>query len=260
MRTNLQCILRTVGLAAVLASSAPLPAQWLKVPTKGLSRLPDGKPDLSAPAPRRPDGQPDLSGLWQPPAGYVGNIARDLKPEDIPFRPWAEALYKHRRETLSKEDPTGWCVPGGVPRSDAVPYPFKIAYSDGMILILYEAVHSYRQVFMDGRELPKDPNPNWLGYSVGRWEKDTLVVESSGFVENSWLDNDGHPGTESLRVTERFRRPDTGHLEIAITIDDSKAYTKPWNVKLALTLLPDTELLEYICTENNKDLDHLVGK
>jgi hypothetical protein len=260
MHANSTCFFRCAAAAAILSAAAsPLAAQWLKVPSKGVARLPDGNVNLSAPAPKRPDGKPDLSGLWQPTPGYIGNIAKDLK-EDVPFKPWAEALYKQRRETLSKDDPTGWCVPGGVPRSDAVPYPFKIAYSDGMILILYEAVHSYRQIFMDGRELPKDPNPNWLGYSIGHWDKDTLVVESSGFVENSWLDNNGHPGTESLHVIERFRRPDTGHLEIAINIDDPKAYTKPWNVKMGLDLLPDTELLEYICSENNKDLQHLVGK
>ncbi|MBV9508619.1 MAG: hypothetical protein JO323_26840 [Acidobacteriia bacterium] len=252
---------KVTAMAACAACLAiPSSAQWLNTPSKGIPRLPDGKPDLNAPAPKRPDGKPDISGLWQPPAMYVGNIARDLKPGEVPFRPWAEALYKHRQETQSKEDPTGWCVPGGVPRNDVVPYPFKILYTDGMIVILYEAVHSYRQIFMDGRELPKDPNPNWLGYSVGHWDGDTLVVETSGFVENSWLDNGGHPGTNSMHVTERFHRRDLGHMEIQMIIDDPKAYTKPWSVKVAYNLLPDTDLLEYICSENNKDLEHLVGK
>jgi hypothetical protein len=253
---------RTFLAIFVCAMNLPLSAQWLKYPTPGIPRTADGKPDLNAPAPKTADGKPDVSGLWQPGPQYVENIAKDLKPEDIPFRPWAEALYQHRRDTLSKEDPTGWCNPGGVPRSDAVPYPFKIvpAAGGGELMILYEAVHSYRQIFMDGRALPKDPNPNWLGYSVGRYEGDALVVESSGFVENSWLDNNGHPGTESLHVTERFKRKDFGHMDIEATIDDPKTYTKPWTVTIPLKLLPDTELLEYICTENNKDLEHLVGK
>ena len=249
-------------LLLLLIVCGTLSAQWLKIPTPGIPRTADGKPDLAAPAPKTADGKSDVSGLWQPGPGYVENIAKDLKIEDIPFRPWAQTLYQHRRDTLSKEDPTGWCNPGGVPRSDAVPYPFKIvpAAGGGEIMILYEAVHSYRQVFMDGRALPKDPNPNWLGYSVGKYEGGALVVESSGFVENSWLDNNGLPGTESLHVTERFKRKDFGHMDIEVTIDDPKTYTKPWTVTLPLRLLPDTELLEYICTENNKDLEHLVGK
>ena len=195
-----------------------------------------------------------------PPGAYVGNIAKDLKPGDVSFQPWAAELYQHRRDTLSKEDPTGWCVPGGVPRSNVVPYPIKIFTLPGVTLILYEAVQSYRQIFTDGRALPKNPNPAWMGYSIGRWEGDTFVVESSGFNDNAWLDNFGHPGTESLHVTERFRRKDFGTMDVEVTIDDPKAYTKPWTVNLPFRLLPDTELLEYICSENNKDLEHLVGK
>jgi len=246
--------------ALVVLLTAPCFAQWPKTPTKGLPRLADGKPDLNAPAPKTPDGKPDISGLWQPAPLYIGDIAHDIKPADFPFQPWAEELYKKRRETQSKDDPTGWCVPGGVPRSDAVPYPFKVLMAPGMVAILYEAVHSFRQIFTDGRELPKNANPTWLGYSVGHWEGDTFVVETRGFVENSWLDNFGHPGTESLHVTERFHRRDFGHMDIQITIDDPKAYTKPWTITLPLTLQADDELIEYICGENNKDIEHLVGK
>jgi hypothetical protein len=140
--------------------------------------------DAAKPAPRLPDGKPDLSGLWLIQGGYVGNIARDLKPEDVSFQPWAAELYAHRRETLSKDDPTGRCMVGGVPRSTVVPYPFKIINTNGMVVILYEAVHSYRQIFTDGRELPKDPNPQWFGYSVGRWQDDTFIAESAGFNDN----------------------------------------------------------------------------
>jgi hypothetical protein len=191
---------------------------------------------------------------------YIENIARDLKPADVPFQPWAKKLFDERRATLSKDDPTGYCIPGGVPRSNAVPYPFKVAQLPGMVVILYEAVHSFRQIFMDGRELPKDPNPTWMGYSVGRWDGDTLAVETTGFNDHGWLDNDGHPNTDRLRVTERFHRKDFGHMDIQVTVDDAKAYTKPWTATLPLTLQPDTELLEYICGENNKDIEHLVGK
>jgi hypothetical protein len=187
------------------------------------------------------------------------NITKDLKPGEVSFQPWADALYKHRLATNGKEDPQGRCVLSGVPREDVVPYPFKILNTNGMIVILYEALHSYRQIFMDGRALPKDPNPTWMGYSIGHWDGDTLVVESAGFEENTWLDNSGHPGTEAMHLTERFRRRDFGHIDLQITIDDPKAYTKPWSVNLQL-ILTDTELIEYVCDENEKDYEHLVGK
>ena len=237
-------------LASVIAaSSAP---QWLKYPTAGIPRMPDGKPNLSAPAPKTADGKPDLSGLWMPGPGYVGNIAKDLKPEDVPYQPWAEALYKHRRETNSKDDPTAQCIVGGVPRSDLVPYPFKILQLPAEVVILYEAVHSYRQIFTDGRPFPDDPTPTWFGYSVGRWDQNDFVVETKGFNDKGWLDNFGKPATDALKVTERFRRKDFGHMDIQILIDDPKAYTKPWSITLPLTFVADTELLEYICNENNK--------
>jgi hypothetical protein len=248
----------TIALAVLFAAAAP--AQWLDFPTRGVPRTKDGKPDLSAPAPKQPDGKPDFSGVWNTKFGYTVNIAKDLKPEEVAFQPWAEALYKHRLETQGKEDPQAYCVLSGMPREHVVPYPFKILHSNGLIVFLYEALHSYRQIYMDGRPLPKNPNPTWMGYSIGRWEGDTLVVESSGFVDNNWLDNGGHPGTESMRMTERFRRPDFGHIDLQITIDDPKAYKKPWTVNLQFTAAPDTDLIEYVCSENEKDVKHLVGK
>jgi hypothetical protein len=246
-------------ISGMILVCLPAAAQWLDYPTPGVPRLANGKVNLAAPAPKTADGKPDLAGTWQPKFGYTGDIARDLKPGEVPFKPWAEALYKHRMETISKEDPQARCVLSGVPRENVVPYPFKIFNTKGEILILYEALHSYRQIFMDGRKLPKDPNPAWMGYSIGRWDGDTLVVESSGFVENNWLDNNGHPGTEAMRLTERFRRPDFGHITLEMTVDDSKAYTKPWTVNLAFDYA-DTELIEYVCDENEKDVSHLVGK
>jgi hypothetical protein len=237
---------------------ATLLMQW-RYPTAGIPRTLNGKVDLSAPVPRTPDGKPVLAGLWRPGAGYIGNIAKDIKPEEFPFQPWAETLYKQRRATDSKDDPTASCIVGGVPRSNAVPYPFKILQVPGMVVVLYEAVHSYRQIFTDGRPLPEDPTPTWFGYSIGKWDGDTFVVETAGFNDKGWLDNGGHPATEQLRVTERFRRKDFGHIDIQITIDDSKAYTKPWTVTLPLTFQADDELIEYICDENNKYFD-LVPK
>lgn len=245
-------------IIAALAASAF--AQWPQRQRPGVPRLADGKPNMAAPAPKTADGKPDITGIWQPSGVSVVNIARDLKPGEVSFTPWAEPIYKERQDTQGKGDPQAYCVLSGVPREDFVPYPFKILYTDGMVVILYEALHSYRQIFMDGRALPKNPQPTWMGYSVGRWDGDTLVVDSSGFTNDSWLDNGGHPGTESMHVTERFRRTDFGHMEIAITIEDPKAYTKPWTVMDKLTLHADDELIEYVCSENEKDLGHLVGK
>jgi hypothetical protein len=244
-----------VGFAfAALAS-----AQW-KVPVAGVPRTADGKPDLSAPAPHL-NGKPDLTGVWQNPGSYVGNIAKDLKPGEVSFTPWAEKLYKHRVETIGKDDPQAYCVLSGVPREDVVPYPFKIMHAtNGEVLIIYEALHSYRQIFMDGRRPVADANPTWMGYSVGHWDGDTLVVETTGFVSEGWIDNSGHPNSDAMKVIERFHRKDYGHIDLSITIDDPKAYTKPWTVSFPLTLMPDGELIEYVCSENEKDLGHLVGK
>jgi hypothetical protein len=254
-------IARMTIAAALIATAVPLLGQWPTRRDPKVPRLPDGKADLSAPAPKLPDGKPDFSGMWQLRGLYVVNIARDLKPGEVSFQPWAEKLYKHRLETQGKDDPQAYCVLSGVPREHVVPYPFKIFHAtSGTILFLYEALHSYRQIFLDGRPLPEDPNPSWMGYSVGHWEGDTLVVNSKGFVENSWLDNGGHPGTEAMKLIERFRRPDWGHLNLQLTVDDPKAYTKPWTVNLTFNAVPDAEMIEYVCTENEKDLPHLVGK
>ncbi len=252
-----------IGSAVLLgAVCLPAGAQWLQYPMKGAPRLPDGKVDLSAPAPRRPDGHPDLTGIWQQPNGvrYTVNIAADLKPEDVPLQPWAAEVYKQRQATLSKDDPVGHCDLPGVPEMNSVPYPYKILQYPNEIVILYEALATFRQIFTDGRALPENPNPTWMGYSVGRWDGDTLVVETSGFNDKSWIDTGGHPHTDAMRVTERFHRRDFGHIDLQTTIDDPKAYTRPWTVSYQIRLVPDTELLEYVCNENNRDLEHLVGK
>jgi hypothetical protein len=248
-------VLAAAVVSAALMGAAPLSAQWLDHPTAGIPRTGDGKPNLSAPVPRTHDGKPELAGLWRPSPGMVGDIARNLKPGEVPYQPWAEELFKYRRSTSSKDDPTANCIVGGVPRSDLVGYPFKILQVPGMVAILYEAVHSYRQIFTDGRQLPKDPNPSWFGYSVGKWEGDAFVVTTTGFNDKGWLDNGGKPATDQLRVTERFIRKDFGNMDIQITVDDPKAYTKPWTVTQPLAYQADTELLEYICNENNKYFD-----
>jgi hypothetical protein len=160
----------------------------------------------------------------------------------------------------SKDHPGVRCLPSGFPEKNFVPAPYKILHMPGLIVFLYESRTIYRQVFMDGRPHPADPNPAWQGYSIGRWEGDTLVVETTGFNGLAWLDMSGHPATDALRVTERFTRRDFGHMDLRITIDDPKAYTRPWTVSADVRLLPDDELIEHICQENNRDLAHMVGR
>jgi hypothetical protein len=246
---------------AWLAFATVAPAQWLNYPTPGIPRTPDGKANLSAPAPKTADGKPDFSGLWKAPNGrYLFDLAADLKPGEVPFQPWAATLFKERQQNLAKDRPTGYCIPHGVPDQMAVAgYPFKIVQYPNLVVILYEEMLHYRQVFTDGRALPNDPNPALVGYSIGKFDGDTLQVDTTGFTDRSWLDDPGHPHTEALHVIERFRRKDFGHLEAQITIDDPKAYTKPWTVTMNFLLLPDTEILENIC-ENEKDMRHMVGR
>jgi hypothetical protein len=242
-----------IALTAV-ALSAPVSAQWLDQPTAGLPRSPDGKPNLSAPAPRTPDGKPDLSGLWTKISPkYSRNIAADLKAEEI--LPWARALVEQRREDLGKEYMNVRCVPLGPGYTTAADSTgaemMKIVQTPGLIIILNPDL-TYRQIFLDGRALEAAPNPTWMGYSVGRWDGDTLVVESAGFNDRTWLDYSGHPHTEALRTTERYTRKDFGHMDIHITYSDPKAYARPWTITLHGSLMPDTELLENVCNENDK--------
>ena len=241
----------------LLVLCATLSAQWLNHPTPGMPLTPDGKPNLSAPAPRTADGKPDLSGLWGMNPGPYGNVATDLKPEDI--QPWADALFKQRRANFGRDNPTQFdCLPQGPHANLYAPEMEKIVQTPGLILILIEDL-TYRQIFMDGRELQKDPDPTFMGHSVGHWDGDTLVVESNGYKDKIWLDNAGHPHSEALRLTERFRRRDFGHMEIKETIDDPKVFNKPFTITIQAEIVPDTEILEYVCAENEKDHRHLVG-
>src|SRR6185295_7419790 len=248
-------------LVAVVLCLLPVPvcAQWLKLRTPGIPRTPDGKPDLTAPAPPMRDGRPDLSGLWRLGADsslYSVNIIRDVKDETI-FKPAAEALFRKRADADDLLDRPG-CLPSGP--GDIFINAFRIVQSPTVTTLLYEGADSYRQIFLDGRELPKDPNPTWRGYSVGHWEQETLVVETLGFNDVGWLDRVGHPRSESLRVTERFRRIDFGHMQFQITFDDPETLVRPLTISLPVQYMADTEMLESICNENERDRAHFTSK
>jgi hypothetical protein len=245
---------KLTGLVLVSAAFAlPATAQWIDYPTPGIPRTADGKPNLSAPTPRTSDGKPDLSGLWRPKQTNAGETDKALHA--IKAQAWAQELSKKRKENLDRDDMTVLCLPLG-PRAEVL--PDKIIQTPAMLILLYGDL-TYRQVFLDGRPLPKDPNPTWMGYSVGHWEGDSMLIESSGFNDRTWLDGEGHPHSEALHLTERIRRPDFGHLEIEKTYEDPKALTQPLVVPLKLEFYPDTEMLEYVCAENERDHSHLVG-
>ena len=258
---------RQVRLSAIVVlccAAAAVHAQWLGYAVPGVPRTPDGKVNLAAPVPRTPDGKPDLSGTWESEGGYFGNLARDLKPGELLMYPWAEAQVNENQRNLHKNDPMVACLPPGVPRINlggnrTMPHPFKIVQTPALVVLLYETStnQTFRQVFLDNRPLPADPQPSWLGYSVGRWEGDTLVIETTGLNGRAWIDTgSGHPQTEAARVIERFTRRDFGHMDLDITIDDPKAYQKAWRVKVPINLLPDSDLIETFC-ENEKDLGRL---
>ena len=246
-----------VFAVTALLLPAAVRAQWFNYPSPATPRLPDGKPNLSAPAPRTPDGKPDLSGVWRG-AGplYRFNIAQDLGPNDV--QPWAEELFLQRVRDARKDSPLAKCFPVSVPFHNFFNL-MRVVQTPALTVLLYESPNSpYRSVYTDGRDLPKDPNPAWLGYSIGRWEGETLVITTAGFNDRGWLDSSGHPQTESLRITERLRRIDFGHMDWEITIDDPKVFTKPFSVKAQRVLAPDTDLLEDVC-ENERDQRQMSG-
>ena len=248
-------------LSFVLIASIPGFPQWTNYPTARIPRGADGKPNLSAPAPKASDGKPDLSGVWQAESQeFFFDLASGLKPEDVIMLPPAKALQQQRVDREHGDDPLARCLPHGVPRINTNGlFPFKIVQTPGLVVILYEQLNLFRQVFLDGRKLVASPNPAWLGYSTGHWEGDTLVIESSGFNDKTWLDTSvGHPASEALHVIERVRRPNFGTLEVKATIDDPKNYQKPWTSKIQkMNLQLDTDILEFICNENEKDQSHM---
>lgn len=261
----------------LFAGVLPVGAQWLNYHDARTPHTQDGKPNLTAPAPRM-NGKPDLSGVWQAertpvsefdrvlgPAytnvqvdfndvtKYMIDVFWGLKPNEEPDRPETEAILKKR---ANLDFVTGRCLPAGVPASLFI-YSFKLIQSPDEIVMLMDDGDPARQIHTDGRSLPQDPQPAWMGYSVGKWEGDTLAVDTTGFNENSWLDAFGHPRSESMHVLERYHRRDFGHMDLAVTIDDPKYYTRPYTFRTQLNLIPYSDVLEYVCTEDEKDRSHI---
>ena len=277
----MKALLKAAGAIALAAAVSPsIVAQWPAYRTPGVPRLPDGRPNLTAPTPRTADGKPDLSGLWEdtwmiqfrrqtptpspttggPPVATFNNVGAGF-PDGLPLRPWAVDLLKKRKEENSKDNPDAHCLPMGLMQFHLHPQPRKIIQTPTLIAILYEGNAGTRQIFLDGRPPPtNDPQPWWYGYSVGRWEGETLVVDTTHFRDEGWLDIQGSPLTDAAKMTERYRRVNFGILEIDVTIDDPKAYTKPFTVRVDQRIMVDTEMIEFICNENNRDPQHMVGK
>jgi hypothetical protein len=277
------CIAASVALLTLAGTSD---AQWLDYPDPRIPRMANGNADLRAPAPHAFDGKPDLSGVWHvqaesleekrrlfgPNVGiitvpgmeptttskYGTDVLVDYKPGEIVMTPQAEAIYT-RRSQGKEASPTEQCLPAGVPRATLLSEVHKIVQAPGLIIVMHELDGGMsRQIYTDGRKLPKDPNPTWLGYSVGRWDDDTLIVDTSGFNDRSWLDSRGHPHSEAMHITEKYRRRDVGHLDVEITIDDPASYNRAFTFKVTHLLQADSDILEYVCNENEKDRVHMV--
>jgi hypothetical protein len=271
-------------LFALLSTGAR--AQWMHYPTPGIPRTRDGKPNLSAPVPKASNGKPDLSGLWQVEptprdemtrlfgpeiyslsvpgddistlSKYVFSVFADVKPEEAPIRPEAARIVESRMKAQGTGNPTTGCLPASVPFGGLLPFPNKFVQTAGLIVILEEGDGNLRQIFTDGRKHTPDPQPTWMGYSVGRWEGDTLVVDTAGFNDQGWLDGSGHPRSEAMKIQERYRRRDFGHMDVEATMEDPKMYTRPFTIKYTMDLVPDSEIGEYVCAENEKDRTHFA--
>lgn len=289
----MKALLNRVALAIALAAlPAAVSAQWPDYPTPGVPKTADGKPKLDGPAPRTADGKPDLSGVWENVRGNIGRAPRGFPATDapapppppppppsagppsatffnigagfkegLPLKPWAADVLKKRIAENSKDNPDAHCLPMGLMQLHEHPQPRKIIQSPQVTVIIYEANSGLRQIFTDGRSSPpKDVQPWWYGYSVGHWDGDTLVVETTGFRDDVWLDVNGSPLTNAGKMIEKFRRPTFGKLEIEVTIDDPSAYTKPFTVSVHQQIMLNTDLIEFICSENERSDSHLVGK
>jgi hypothetical protein len=276
--------MRRIGFGLVLAAAIGLPpivsGQWISHPTADVPRKADGTRDLSAPAPRLPDGKPDFSGLWRPynPSRCLPGrgsqfvecglelggsvLAIDLGanlPGGLPYQPWAAALVKARVADDSRDDPHVRCLPDNPPRTWTLPHLTKAIHTPKLLALLYEVNAMYRQIFLDGRPLPNDPTPAWNGYSTARWDGDTLIVQTRGFRDDLWLDMHGSPMGSAATMTERIRRPNFGTLEIELTVDDPKTYTRPWTVSMTQTLALDLELIDEFCLENEKSYQRMIN-
>ena len=272
--------MRRVLLGSVLIAIVSVPAvsigQWLRYPTADVPRNADGTPNLTAAAPRLPDGKPDFSGLWhvamRNPCNAALNrfsgcteiggspLARDLGvnlPGGLPYQPWAAEIVKQRAADDSRDDPHVRCLPDNPPRHWGLPHLNKIVHTPKLLVVLYEVNAMYRQIFTDGRPLPEDPTPGWNGYSTARWEGDTLVVQTIGFRDSLWIDLHGSPMSDAAKMTERLRRPNYGTLEVEITVDDPKVYTRPWTVRMDQVIELDTDLIDEFCLENEKSYERM---
>jgi hypothetical protein len=272
-RMSLPTSLRLVALGALLASSH-VTAQWIKYPTAGVPRKADGTVNMSGPAPRLADGKPDFSGVWMTgepnrrPSGasnadtpgdptaisssrQMANIGVDIQG-GLPYQPWLVPIVKQRTENNAIDDPHIRCLPDNFLRAYGLPHLLKFVHTPSLLVVLNEMNAGYRQVFTDARALPKNPNPTWQGYSSAKWSGDTLVIDTIGLRDDTWIDWNGSVLTESAKVREEMRRPDFGHLEITVTVDDPKAYTKPWTVTLKQRIVVDTDLIDEICLENER--------
>lgn len=272
-------LMATVVALGVGMATASLSAQWFKYPTPGVPRTASGAANVDAPAPRTADGKPDLSGVWLasnplpcPPILRDGNDCAEKTPLSawayhidaglaggLPYQPWAAAAVKQRSADNSKDDPHVSCLPSNPPRAYTLPHYQKIIQTPLAVVMLHEFNASYRQIFTDGRPLPVDPQPSWTGYSTGKWDGDTLVVQTNGLRDGLWLDMAGNPLTDAATLTERIRRPTFGTLQVEFTVDDPKAYTRPWTVHLEQKIVVDEDLIDEICLEGVRPL-HLPAK
>jgi len=277
---------------AFILLAMPLAAQWLKYPAAGVPRKPDGKVNMSAPTPRLADGKPDLSGIWttaepnsrraglsspkqqatgqkapqtpeddQPPpdataSRQMANIGIDI-PGGLPYQPWLVPIVKERTDNLAKDDPHIKCLPDNFLRAYGLPHLLKFVHTPNLLVVLNEMNAGYRQVFTDARPLPQDPTPTWQGYSSAKWSGDTLVIDTIGLRDDTWIDWIGSVVTGAAKVREQIRRPDFGHMDIQVTVDDPKAYTKPWTVTLKERIVVNAELIDEICLENEQSLKHM---
>jgi len=262
-----------VAAIALLVTSQSI-AQWIGYPTAGVPRKADGTVDMQAPAPRLANGKPDLTGIWisdRTPEGeatpsdvfnlassrHMANLGIDLPGGRLPYRDWLVPIVEERTANLALDDPHIRCLPDNFLRAYGLPHMLKFVHTRDLLVVLNEMNAGYRQVFTDGRALPEDPSPAWQGYSSAQWSGDTLVVETIGVRDDTWIDWNGSVLTEAARVREEIRRPDFGHLEITVTVDDPRAYTEPWTVDLKQRIVVDAELIDEVCLENEQFVERM---
>jgi hypothetical protein len=258
----------------IMLSSTPLAAQWIGYPTAGVPRRADGSVDMQAPAPRLANGKPDLSGIWisdvtpegeetpsnvftLPSGRYMQNMGIDMPDGQLPYQDWQLPIVAERTANLAIDDPHIRCLPDNFLRAYGLPHMLKFVQKPDLLIVLNEMNAGYRQIFTDARALPDDPSPAWQGYSAGTWDGDTLVIDTIGVRDDSWIDWNGSVITEDARIREEFTRPDFGHMQIKVTIDDPRAYTQPWSVTLTQRIVVDGELIDEICLENEQFVERM---